>query len=137
GGASGLVLTNDGKDDLAIATAGGAFTFTTKLASGSTYDVAVKTQPGGGTGACVVSGGSGTVGGGNVTSVVVNCAPGTFTVGGTIAGLNGTVVLQDNGASDLVITSNGTFAFATTLAPAASYAVTILTQPAYPPRSQT
>lgn len=131
---NGLVLTNSGGDDLAIAM-NGSFVFKTPVASGSSFDVAVKMQPSSG-GPCVVSGGSGTVGNADVSSILVNCAPGTYTVGGTISGLVGTVVLQQTGGSDLNLTSDGTFAFANTLAPGTTYNVTIASQPNYPPRSQ-
>ena len=131
---SGLVLTNGGADNLSVGM-NGSFQFATKVASGSSFDVAVKTQPSSG-GPCVVSGGTGTVGNADVTSVLINCAPGTYTVGGTISGLVGTVILQQNGGSDLNLTSDGTFAFAQTLAPGIMYSVTVANQPSYPPRSQ-
>jgi len=57
-------------------------------------------------------------------------SPTTYSVGGSVAGLTGTLVLQNNGGDSLSISSNGTFAFSTTLAPNATYDVTILTQPA-------
>lgn len=57
-------------------------------------------------------------------------AASSYSVGGTISGLEGTVVLQNNATDDLSITANGSFAFVTELADAATYAVTILTQPA-------
>ena len=53
----------------------------------------------------------------------------TYTVGGTVSGLSGTLVLQNNGGDDLTIASNGAFTFATPLANSASYDVTILTSP--------
>lgn len=56
-------------------------------------------------------------------------SPTTYSVGGSVAGLNGTLVLQDNGADNLTITNNGYFAFVTSLAPGSAYSVTILTQP--------
>ena len=53
-----------------------------------------------------------------------------FTIGGDVAGLSGAgLVLTDNGADDRAITSNGAFTFATPLASAASYHVTVKTQP--------
>ena len=36
-----------------------------------------------------------------------------YSVGGTVSGLSGTVVLQDNGGDDLSVTANGSFTFAT------------------------
>ena len=71
------------------------------------------------------------MGSANVTNVAVSCSANpTFTVGGTVSGLSGTVVLQDNGADNLTVTANGPFTFATALAPGAAYAVTVKTNPA-------
>ncbi|MDD4902432.1 MAG: choice-of-anchor Q domain-containing protein [Patescibacteria group bacterium] len=53
----------------------------------------------------------------------------TYTVGGTVSGLNGTVALQNNGGDNLSISANGSFVFATALANSASYAVTISGNP--------
>ncbi len=53
----------------------------------------------------------------------------TYTVGGTMSGLSGTIVLQNNAGDALSLTANGAFTFATALANAATYAVTVKTQP--------
>ena len=53
----------------------------------------------------------------------------TYTVGGTVSGLSGTVVLQDNGGDNLSVTANGSFTFATALASGAAYSVTVKTNP--------
>ena len=97
----------------------------------------MKTNPAGQT--CTVANGSGTMGSANVTNVAVSCSANpTFTVGGTVSGLSGTVVLQDNGADNLTVTANGPFTFATALAPGAAYAVTVKTnRPGRPARSPT
>jgi hypothetical protein len=54
----------------------------------------------------------------------------TFTVGGSVTGLSGSLTLQNNGGDDLVITSNGSFTFATALNDSDPYAVTVLSEPA-------
>ncbi len=56
----------------------------------------------------------------------------TYTVGGTISGLNAgsTVVLQDNGADNLSVTQNGVFTFKTPINYTTGYDVSVLTQPA-------
>ena len=55
--------------------------------------------------------------------------PMTYTIGGTISGLAGTEVLQNNGGDNLTRTINGSFSFTTALADAAAYSVTVFTQP--------
>jgi hypothetical protein len=54
------------------------------------------------------------------------------TIGGTVSGLVGKVVLQNNAGDTLPVTTNGTFTFPTALGKGATYAVTVLTQPAGP-----
>src|SRR5689334_19991755 len=54
----------------------------------------------------------------------------TYKVGGSVSGLSGTVVLQDNGGDNLTVSANGPFTFATALASGAGYAVTVKTNPA-------
>ena len=53
----------------------------------------------------------------------------TYSVGGTVSGLSGTVVLQDNGGDTLNVAANGGFTFATPLASGAAYNVTVATNP--------
>jgi N-acetylneuraminic acid mutarotase len=57
-------------------------------------------------------------------------APLTYAIGGSIAGLSGTVVLLNNGGDNLSLSSDGSFVFDVTLQPNAPYDVTIATQPA-------
>ena len=88
----------------------------------------VKTNPSGQT--CTVSNGSGTVAAANVTNVAVSCAAAaSFSVGGAVSGLSGTVVLQDNGGDNLSVSASGPFTFATKLASGAAYSVTVNTNP--------
>jgi hypothetical protein len=124
-----VVLLDNGGSSLSL-TANGAFAFATKVASGATYNATLMTQPGAPAETCAITGGTGTVGGANVTSVAVNCTVNTYTVGGTVAGLAGTgLVLQDNLGSNLSVSANGTFAFATPIASGATYSATVLTNP--------
>ena len=66
------------------------------------------------------SGGNASSGGGTAS----------YSVGGTVLGLSGTVVLEDNGGDDLSVTANGTFTFNTPVADGAAYSVTVKTAPA-------
>ena len=73
-----------------------------------------------------------TITGGQTTEageVIVSLASGFHTVGGTVTGRTGTLVLDNNqGNEQLTITANGTFTIAT-LSNGSNYAVTVATQP--------
>jgi len=69
---TGLVLQNNGEDDLAIS-ADGSFTFSTAVDDGSAYTISVLTQPDGPDEICSISNGSGTVSGENIGNVSVFC----------------------------------------------------------------
>ena len=128
---AGLVLQDNGGDNLAVSAGATSFAFATPVASGAAYAVTVLTQPTGQT--CAITGGSGTVGNAGVTSVSVTCGGTSFNISATVSGLpaNTSVVLQDNGGDNLTITTNGiTTDFNTPVATGAAYAVTVLTQPA-------
>ena len=58
-----------------------------------------------------------------------NTGPLTYSVGGSINGLFGTIVLQNNSGDDLSVSSNGSFSFSVGMADSETYNVTILTQP--------
>jgi hypothetical protein len=128
---NGLVLRNNGVDNLALNpnSAVSTFTFNTAIANGSPYSVAVYTQPTGQI--CSVTNGSGTVAGVNITNIQISCADvPTYTIGGTVSGLTGSgLVLQNNGGNNRTISSDGAFNFSTGLVNGSSYNVTVLTQP--------
>ena len=128
---TGMVLENEGGDDLAI-TQNSLFRFATQLPANAPYAVTIKTQPSSPTQTCSVSGGTGTTGTSDVFSVVVNCDTNAYTLGGTVTGLVGTVVVQDEGGSDLTLSANGTYAFPVPRKSGAPYAVTVKTQPSGP-----
>jgi len=127
-----LSLMNNGGDVLTNV-ANGPFVFATPVQSGTPYDVTSSS------GSCPVFGGTGTVGNANVTTVVVNCSTsGPYAIGGMVNGLNGTVTLENSTNGDSVtITANGSYAFPMLVPSAGGYNVAVLTQPAYPPASQT
>ena len=121
----GLALKNNGEDKLTIS-GNGTFTFSSRYKAGKTYDVTVSTQPAGET--CTVANPTGTLE--SDVTVTVTCAAPTYTISASVTGLTGTgLVLQDNGASNLSIPSNGTYTFSTKINAGGTYDVTVLTQP--------
>jgi len=129
---NGLVLQNNGSDDLII-NANGNFAFGNTVADGSDYVVTVKTQPSNPNQICTVDNGSGTINGADISNVTITCLTITYAIGGTISGLAGSgLVLQNNGGDDLPVSENGDFTFAATLINGSDYVVTVKTQPSDP-----
>ena len=133
---SGLVLQNNGGDNLAVS-ANGTFNFGTSVDTGSAYNITVLTQPANPSQGCAVANPAGTATA-NITSVSVTCSTGSFSVGGTVSGLAGSgLVLRNNAGDDLAIASNGSFTFATELASGSGFDVAVATQPVRPTQTCT
>jgi hypothetical protein len=124
--AAGLVLTN-GSQSASPAAGAASFSFSSPVASGSSYNITVQTQPTGEN--CTVASGSGTVGSQNV-SVTVTCAPLTYPVNGTISGLTAGGLVLTDGAETVSPASGATsFSFPTAITVGTDYAVSVQTQP--------
>ncbi|GAA4339841.1 hypothetical protein GCM10023144_38550 [Pigmentiphaga soli] len=122
-----LVLQNNGGDAQTIS-GDGQFVFPTLVDEGSPYAVTVQTQPAGQT--CTVSHGAGTMGNTAVQDVAVVCSANVHALRGTVSGLAGQLVLQNNGVDDLSVAADGPFTFAAPVAEGGPYNVTVRTQPA-------
>jgi len=121
-----FVLQNNG-EGMRIISGNGSQIYFTDIPHGDAYDVSISMQPD--TQTCSISGGAGTVDGADVDTVSINCATTTYSVGGAVSGLNGSVVLQNNGGDDISLTTDGSFSFPTQLADGSGYAVTVASQP--------
>ncbi len=129
-GNSVVLRLNDGTN--LIVNANGSFVFPGTIASGATYSVTVQTQPTNPVQTCVLVNATGSAST-NITSVTVTCNTDLYHVSGTITGLaGGTVVLLNNGGDALMLSANGTFQFATSVASGGAYAVTVRTNPTGP-----
>ena len=125
--AQGLVLANGG-DTLSVPFRAGVFTMPTQLPGGAHYAIVVQTQPAGLS--CAVGNGSGTIGAAPVTNVVVTCAPGAFTIGGSISGLSTSGLVLADGTDTLAVFAHAqTFTMPTGLPSGASYDVTVQAHP--------
>ena len=121
-----VVLQDMGGDNLTIP-ADGKFTFAIPINNGNLYNVTVLSQPSGQI--CSISSGSGIVSGNTVANVAIFCSSLKYSVGGTISGLSGSVILQNNSGDNLTLTANGSYTFVTPVAYGSPYTVTVLTQP--------
>lgn len=54
----------------------------------------------------------------------------SFSIGGSVSGLNGSLVLRNNGQDDVTLSADGSFTFAQAVGEGQGYAVTVLRQPA-------
>ncbi|RME93445.1 MAG: hypothetical protein D6767_00970 [Candidatus Hydrogenedentota bacterium] len=124
-----LTLSLNNSESLSI-TSDGNFQFSSLLADGETYSVKVSSQPTGLT--CTVFYGEGTISSSDVTNVLVTCSAAVYSIGGTISGLLGQLVLQNNGSETITVRTNGSFAFAGKLPDSSPYNVTVFTQPTSP-----
>lgn len=131
GNVSGLTgtvtLQNNGVDSIAV-TNNGSLPFFTDIADGTGYDITISAQPVGQN--CTITNGSGIVSSADVINILVACVTDTFSVGGVVSGLTGTVNLQNNAADSASISVNGTFIFPSELVDGSAYSVSIAGQPA-------
>jgi hypothetical protein len=131
---TGLVLQDNGADNLTITGANTTAQFKTAVTIGQPYSVTVLTQPTGPAQTCSVTNGSGTATSGVAINVQVTCSLGTLSISGSVSGYAGGTgfALQDNGGDNLTIAMNGGFTFATLIPVNSAYKVTVFTQPAGP-----
>ncbi|MGY6629939.1 MAG: hypothetical protein ACXIUL_02925 [Wenzhouxiangella sp.] len=133
-----VVIQLNGDDDLTLAT-NGSFQFPNDLPDGSSYLVSILQNPQSPSQTCTVANGEGVLAGALVDDVQISCATELFSIGGSLSGLvdGTTVVLQNSGADDLALGSNGPFVFSQPVADGGPYAVTVISQPSSPNQSCT
>lgn len=121
-----LTLQLNGAESL-TRSANGPFSFETSVADQSTYQVTIATPPP--EQDCTLQGATGKVSGADVSSVQVTCAQRTYSLGGTVTGLNGTLQLRIEGGETLSVSANGPFTFQTKLPKGGTYAVSVIAPP--------
>ncbi|AKJ07512.1 Hypothetical protein AA314_09138 [Archangium gephyra] len=120
-----LTLQLNGQQSL-TRSSDGPFSFETPLENRSDYAVTVASTPA--EQECSVEGGTGKVAGADVSSVQVRCGTRTYTLGGSVEGLRGTLGLSLGGET-LQVTAAGGFTFTTKLPRGGAYTVGVATQP--------
>ena len=131
GSGKSVVLQNNGGNNQTVTNPATTFAFPAQN-NGTAYNVTVLTQPVGQT--CLVTNGTGTLAGANVTNVLVTCTNTTYTVGGSISGLSaaGLTLTLSGAQSDTNSPLSGdlSYTFSKTLVTGNSYTVVISAQPA-------
>ncbi|SFG38219.1 hypothetical protein SAMN05518865_111164 [Duganella sp. CF458] len=124
----GLVLQNNGGDDLVITGTGSAlYYFKTLMAPDAQFNVTIKSAPANVT--CKLANNTGKINYYTYQQASVTCTPDAFTLGGTVSGLQGTGLVLANGAQTLGVTADGAWQFTTPIGNRSVYGVTVLTQP--------
>jgi hypothetical protein len=133
----GLVLQNNGGDDLEINTAGTAnYFFKTLMAPDSQFNVTIKTTPANVT--CKTGNNTGKINYYTYLQSSVTCTADPYTLGGTVSsvvnGISGPLsadgLVLANGAQTLAVANGAsTWQFATPIGNQNVYGVTVLTQP--------
>ncbi len=124
---SGLVLQNNGGDDLTVNGTGNYY-FATLMAPDSTFNVSIKTQPDGVT--CTLANNTSRINYYTYLQTTVSCTAVPYTLGGKVNGLNGSGLVLTNGAQTLAVPAGATtWEFASKIGNGSIYGVTVLAQP--------
>lgn len=125
-GPAGITLTETVSTQSVVLDAG-TFRFPTAVPYGSTYDVAFSTVPPGWD--CTLDGGAGTVLG-PVTDISLACSRQTFTLGGTVTGLDAGLLLVESATAQQLPVTTTPFSFAQPIPYGTNVSVSIATHPA-------
>ena len=130
-GGTGIVMQNNGIDDLSITT-DGSHSFSKKLKTGEAYNIQVVTQPTGPTQICTASNNSGNAAK-NIAPVEVVCSAATYFVKITVSGVLGTgLSVTNNSGDEMFINTNGLHSFFTKVADGSGYNVQVNNMPTSP-----
>ncbi|MGW8394888.1 hypothetical protein [Pseudoduganella sp. HUAS MS19] len=125
---SGLVLQNNGGDDLVITgTGNGMYYFKTLMEPDAPFNITIKSAPANVT--CKLANNTGKINYYTYQQAAVTCTPDAFPLGGTVSGLNGSGLVLANGAQTLGVTANGPWQFASPIGNNTVYGVTVLNHP--------
>jgi hypothetical protein len=124
----GLVLQNNGANDLTVAANSSSFAFPTLIANDTDYNVTVKSSPP--SAVCTATNNKGRSSNFDVTSVVITCITNTYDLGGSVSGLSGTGLVLVNGPDRVSVAPGATSFTMSKVGDGSPYGVTVLTQPA-------
>ncbi|MGW8394889.1 hypothetical protein [Pseudoduganella sp. HUAS MS19] len=129
---NGLILQNNGGNDLSINAGATSFSFPNSISYGTEYRVSIKQQPEHMT--CGFLGGTEHGSAGHTTSIniAISCSQNAYALGGTVEGLNATGLVLVNGSSSgsITIAKDATsFTVPGTIPVGTAYGITVLAQP--------
>lgn len=123
----GLVLQNNGGSDLAVPAGASTFVFPTLIGTDTDYNVTIKSAPSNAD--CSITGGKGTSGPFNVTTIMVTCITHTHALTGTVSGQGVGDLVLVNGSDKVTIPFGKTTFEMAKVAEDAPYGITVLSAP--------
>jgi hypothetical protein len=124
----GLVLQNNGGDDLTVPANSATFVFPNLIGNDTDYNVTVKSSPP--SAVCTASNNKGRSSNYDVTTVVITCITNTYDLGGSVSGLTGAGLVLVNGPDRVSVAPGATSFIMSKVGDGYPYGVTVLTQPA-------
>lgn len=127
-----ITITADRASETLTLNNNGNFYSSVQFATDDTYTVAISDESE--DSSCqITEGASGTVSEDSKSEIIIECdSAQTFSLGGTVTGLDGDIVLSLNSSAQLeTISADGSFTFDTELADGASYSITVISSPSW------
>lgn len=128
-----ITLLLENEEETLEVSADGSFTFETELEEDDMYEVSISDDPADQT--CTITNESGTITNANVSDIEITCTTDeeevtSYTVGGTVSGLSGELILiLNSGADTLEVSADGSFTFAMELEADDDYDISISDDP--------
>ena len=138
-----LNLTVGGSNEaINVVSSATGFSFATAILYGESYTISVATQPSSPPQTCTVSNATGVIPASNVTNVAINCTINTYTLAGTVSGLNGSGLrlnLNASGINEATNIASGAtgFNFVTAVPYGEGYTISVAEQPGSPAQTCT
>lgn len=124
----GLVLQNNGANDLVIPAGASTFVFPSLIGNDEDFNVTVKSSPP--SAVCTASNNKGRSTNFDITTVLITCVTNTYDLGGSVSGLTGTGLTLINGPDRIDVAPGAQSFKLSKVGDGSAYGVTVLNQPA-------
>lgn len=123
----GLVLQNNGANDLAVPANAPSFVFPNLIGNDTDYNVTVKSSPA--SAVCTATNNKGRTGNFDISSILITCVTNTYDLGGTVSGLTGSGLTLINGPDRIDVPAGAQNFKFNKVGDGSAYGVTVLNQP--------
>jgi len=125
-----ITLQNNLSETITVSN-NGRFVFESALLDNASYKVSILSMPE--EQRCTITGNEGKIAAADVSNIIIICntivSETGYTIGGTVSGLSGTLILQINDSNPVSINNNGPYQFVENFPDGALYNITVARQP--------